>query len=61
MTICILLQFGFTALLEAASNGHPETCEVLLKNNANVNAVTKVIVSILKKVEMCKLVMILPS
>ena len=45
--ICLLLQGGFTALHRAAKNGHPDTCLVLLKNNASVNAETNV--SIFKK------------
>ena len=39
-----------TALQSAADNGNPDTCLVLLKNNANVNAETKV--SIFKKWKM---------
>ncbi len=35
-------QNGYTALLCAAYGGHTGTCEILLKNNANVNAETKV-------------------
>ena len=38
----LLLQGGVTALHRAADNGHPDTCEVLLKNNANVNAEAEV-------------------
>ena len=45
-----LSKHGFTALHRAAKNGHPDACEVLLKNNANVNA--EAIVSILKKWKM---------
>ena len=41
-TACFHFQIGDTALHKAASNGHPNTCEVLLKNYANVNAETKV-------------------
>ena len=37
-----LLLNGPTALHRAATNGHPDTCEVLLINNANVNAETEV-------------------
>ena len=43
--VCLLLQDGLTALHKAAFNGHPDTYEVLLKNNANVNAETKVTMS----------------
>ena len=41
-SIKLLLQNGVTALHNAACNGHPDTCEVILKNNPDVNAETKV-------------------
>ena len=43
---CFLLQNGLTALHYATGNYHPETCEVLLKNNANK---AKTRVSMLKR------------
>ena len=38
----ICLQDGFTALHDAAYNGHTDTCEMLLKYNADVNATRQV-------------------
>jgi len=39
---CILLQLGWTALHDAAFNGHAQVVEILIRSGADVNAHTKV-------------------